>query len=160
VQPPLSISISKEAIEAYEENEAREYFADRTELMEKEAIIAQILNGLRQQQIWCIAKDYNIDTFLDAHDINKRLTYVNTDDVRRRLHISDEIDPTQYPVSAAQDNYMAFLYDELCRERKLIRHCYFDQNYLGRILVYCIDKLIQGCGASFELIKTERNRNT
>lgn len=85
--------------------------------MEKEAIIAQILNGLRKQQIWCIAKDYNIDTFLDAHDINKRLTYVNTDDVWRRLHISDEIEPTQYPVSTAQDNYMAFLYDELCRER-------------------------------------------
>jgi hypothetical protein len=46
VKPPLSVS--KDAIQAYEENEAKEYFADRTELQEKEAVIAQILKGLRQ----------------------------------------------------------------------------------------------------------------
>lgn len=36
---PVS-SFSREALQAYEENEGREYFADRSELQEKEQIIA------------------------------------------------------------------------------------------------------------------------
>lgn len=81
---PVS-SFSREALQAYEENEGREYFIDRSELLEKEEIIARTLQGLRQQEIWCVAKDYNIDGFFDPHDINKNLVYVNTDDVRRKM---------------------------------------------------------------------------
>lgn len=114
--------------------------------------------GLRQQRIWCVAKDYHIDGYLEPHDINRNLVYINTDDLRRRHQIQDQLDTSQYPLSRVQDNYMNFLYDELCRERKLQEMAYFSQNYLGRIFVYCIDKLILGCSASFELIKAERNK--
>jgi hypothetical protein len=40
LQPENSANFSKEAIEAYEENEAKEFFIDRIDLQEKEAIIA------------------------------------------------------------------------------------------------------------------------
>jgi len=51
---------------------------------------------------------------------------------------------------------MNYLQDELLLERKVFVLCYYDQGFLGRMLVYCIDKLIQGCTASFELMKQER----
>ena len=89
-------------------------------------MIARILQGLRKQEIWCIAKDYNIDGFLDPNEINKRLIFVNTDDVRKRNNDLEEIDFSQYPVINAKDNYMNFLYDEMCRERKLVKQCYYD----------------------------------
>ena len=84
---------------------------------------------------------------------------MNTDALRGNLMFED-FDISQYPISNAIDNYMDFLYDEMVRERKLVKHCYYDQGYLGRILIYLIDKLILGCNTSFEFIKAERNKSS
>jgi hypothetical protein len=117
------------------------------------------MHGLRQQGIWCIAKDYCLDRPLEVFEINKKVAYINTDDVRRRFGISD-LDPSQYPVQQAGENYMNYLQDQLLLERRVFVQCYYDQGFLGRVLIYCIDKLIQGCTASFELMKAERHYNT
>ena len=47
LQPPLSFP-SKQAIEAYEENEAREFVSDRAELAQKEALIQQMMASLKK----------------------------------------------------------------------------------------------------------------
>lgn len=64
----------------------------------------------------------------------------------------------KYSIQNVHDNYMNYLYDELLRERNLVKTFYHNSNYLGRVYLYCIDKLIQGCAASFHLIKIERDK--
>lgn len=142
-------------MQAYEANEAREYFTDSAELHELQAVIAKTMHGLRQKGIWCIAKDYCLDLPFDVNEINKKLSFVNTDDARRKFEIND-LDPSNYPVQHASTNYISYLQDEMMLERKVYVQSYYDQGFLGRVLIYCIDKLIQGCTASFELIKQER----
>ena len=90
-------------------------------MLDYEAVIAKIVSNLSKKDgIWCVARDYNIDSYIDDHEINEKLVYANTDELRRRLKLNDSVNMAKYSVQTVQDNYMNYLYDEMLRERNLV----------------------------------------
>ena len=55
----------------------------------------------------------------------------------------------QYPPENAKSNYADLLSLHLFREREFVCDKYMQQGYLGRFLMYLIDKIVQASLTSF-----------
>ncbi len=60
-----------------------------------------------------------------------------------------------YTLDTAEDNYIKFLEESLVAERNLIFQHYWQEGFLGRALLYVIEKFIVGCVMSFRLSEHE-----
>ncbi|MFO0001297.1 MAG: hypothetical protein ACK559_09210, partial [bacterium] len=63
-----------------------------------------------------------------------------------------EPDFSQYPYSTADSNFINFLKECLLNERNNIFDLYWQEGFLGKNLLYLIDKMIVACFTTFELI--------
>lgn len=150
-------NITQEDIEAYEENEQRNYFVDREEVQENEAKISEMVEKLqRAMQISGQAKDYKLDQILDAKDLNLKLAFYSS----KNLSITDEqlkdqleAQQGEYSVTTASTNYMNFLRTCMIYERTAVFQSYWEEGFIGRVLLYLIDKLIQASFTSFESLE-------
>ena len=90
---------------------------------------------------------YRLDEEQLSDEINKKLTFV-----RRDQDPSTDLS-SEFPHENAKTNYMDLLTMQLFEERKFIFKRYVDQGYLGRFLMYLIDKIIQASVTSFKLLR-------
>ena len=61
----------------------------------------------------------------------------------------------QFPPENAKTNYMDLLALHLFKEREYVFSKYVQQGYLGRFLLYLIDKIVQASVTSFKLLREE-----
>lgn len=57
-----------------------------------------------------------------------------------------------------QPDFTQVLQDAILNERNQVFQKYWDEGYLGRVLLFLIDKLVQACVVSFEMLRQEHHR--
>jgi len=73
----LDGQFSEEDIEAYNNNEGREYFVNRTEMRDIEQKTQEVQAEIREaHNISCVVRDYNLDSQQTPEEINAKLTFV------------------------------------------------------------------------------------
>ena len=144
----LESSYNSDDVLAYKQNESREFFADDHEREEFEKRAT-----LMQQEIETehkLGQDiliYRLDVTQSREEINTKLSFVRRDqNFERDWTIS-------FPREKAKTNYMDLLTMQLFEERQFIFEKYVEQGYLGRFLMYLIDKIIQASITSFKLLR-------
>ena len=85
-----------------------------------------------------MARDYELDVQLTAEEINHKLSFVR---LGQAEILSGDL-TTQYPRATAKDNYIRLLRGMLLSERDAVYDSYWKQGFLGRFLVYLLDRII------------------
>lgn len=85
-----------------------------------------------------MAKDYDLDKRLNPEEINHKLSFL-----RRSMEEIQQINfADEYTPASAEENYILAVQKMLHGERDAVKDQYWQQGFLGRFLVYLMDRII------------------
>ena len=149
------LDFTDDDVEAYYQQEGRELFGSTEGAIKYEQ---QLMSILQQHQAdshaqgSCLVKDYELDGRLSPEEINHKLSFVRVD-----LKLAPSIDYTQqFPPATAETNYQRLMELKLNQERDAVRDQYWQQGFLGRFLVYLIDRIIQASLTTAQMSVTDK----
>ena len=120
---------------------------------EEQNLITQVVEQMKKKGISSRPQDYQLDIPLQEQEINTKLKFFSS----QTLNQSPE--PLLSDFQNTSTNYVSFLSWCLQNERNVIYEHYWNEGFLGRALLFLIDKIITACECSFQLMRARDSQD-
>ena len=120
---------------------------------EDQNLITQVVEQMKKKGISSRPQDYQLDIPLQEQEINTKLKFFSS----QTLNQSPE--PLLSDFQNTSTNYVSFLSWCLQNERNVIYEHYWNEGFLGRALLFLIDKIITACECSFQLMRARDSQD-
>lgn len=116
-------------------------------------LITQVVEEMKKKGISSRPQDYQLDIPLQEQEINTKLKFFSS----QTLNQTPE--PLLSDFQNTSTNYVSFLSWCLQNERNVIYEHYWNEGFLGRALLFLIDKIITACECSFQLMRARDSQD-
>ena len=120
---------------------------------DEQNLVTQIVEEMKKKGISSKPQDYQLDMPLQEQEINTKLKFFSSQTLNQ--HPEPLLSDFQNPST----NYVAFLSWCLQNERNVVYEHYWSEGFLGRALLFLIDKIITACECSFQLMRARDSQD-